>query len=448
MQQANKVQHQQEQQQSPGQDTEPAGSPRQSHVQGAQSSSDQHPQAVGQVNRLQDTLAQPASDMPHVSPLESQQQLLQQLATQAGYQLLPPPGQSPVSAQAALQHAQPRTPVPGQLAYHQQQQQLPSPLLSSAGVTQGLDHVLSQEMMHQLGQGLQSSAMHSASMQQQQLQSRLPAWAQQALLPKQSPPVASSPHYGVQGLSPEHSMHAMHSPSVHHMAPYGQLNPGASLHEQPYGGSLRAPHHGRSWQAPAWQQQQLPDDSPGSMHWLDQQAQQRGSRVPLVQFDYSPAPGRSQYHEPQGGSPLDPRGYLPAEAAWAQGRMGLATSHPVSQHLQDAVMQQKASQAGSMQALVRGARQQGEQSELRDELSDGAAAQGRSGMSAQSSAQTDLGVAPILSGGSSGLSTPLRQSGPLESLMEVNTRVEAAMERAQTQLQAGPSTKQSAFCTC
>ncbi len=57
-------------------------------------------------------------------------------------------------------------------------------------------------------------------------------------------------------------------------------------------------------------------------------------------------------------------------------------------------------------------------------------------LSAQSSAQGGPGMPPVLSGGSSGLSSPLRESGHLESLLEVNSRVEAAMDRARAQLQA------------
>ncbi|KAL0033072.1 hypothetical protein WJX79_001234 [Trebouxia sp. C0005] len=55
--------------------------------------------------------------------------------------------------------------------------------------------------------------------------------------------------------------------------------------------------------------------------------------------------------------------------------------------------------------------------------------------SVQGSAQGDVGMAPVLSGASSGFSSPLRESGHLESLLEVNSRVEAAMDRARAQLQ-------------
>ncbi len=56
--------------------------------------------------------------------------------------------------------------------------------------------------------------------------------------------------------------------------------------------------------------------------------------------------------------------------------------------------------------------------------------------SVQGSAQGDAGMPRVLSGASSGLSSPLRESGHLESLLEVNSRVEAAMDRARAQLQA------------
>jgi len=70
--------------------------------------------------------------------------------------------------------------------------------------------------------------------------------------------------------------------------------------------------------------------------------------------------------------------------------------------------------------------------------------------SVQGSAQGDAGMPPVLSGGSSGLSSPLRESGHLESLLEVNSRVEAAMDRARAQLQAGTSSFAScfSFCSC
>ena len=48
--------------------------------------------------------------------------------------------------------------------------------------------------------------------------------------------------------------------------------------------------------------------------------------------------------------------------------------------------------------------------------------------------QDETGVPLVLSGGSSGVSSPLRESGHLEGLLEVNNRVEAAMGRARAQL--------------
>ena len=74
---------------------------------------------------------------------------------------------------------------------------------------------------------------------------------------------------------------------------------------------------------------------------------------------------------------------------------------------------------------------------LHAEASGGLEAVMRPPGSVQGSAQGDVGMAPVLSGASSGFSSPLRESGHLESLLEVNSRVEAAMDRARAQLQAG-----------
>ncbi|KAL0054091.1 hypothetical protein WJX82_003615 [Trebouxia sp. C0006] len=64
--------------------------------------------------------------------------------------------------------------------------------------------------------------------------------------------------------------------------------------------------------------------------------------------------------------------------------------------------------------------------------------------SVQGSAQGNAWMPPVLSGASSGLSSPLRESGHLESLLEVNSRVEAAMDRARAQLQGSGSFSQPA----
>lgn len=82
---------------------------------------------------------------------------------------------------------------------------------------------------------------------------------------------------------------------------------------------------------------------------------------------------------------------------------------------------------------------------LHAEASGGLEADMHAPGSVQGSAQGNEGMPSVLSGGSSGLSSPLRESGHLESLLEVNSRVEAAMDRARAQLQAG-TTSSFAFC--
>lgn len=74
---------------------------------------------------------------------------------------------------------------------------------------------------------------------------------------------------------------------------------------------------------------------------------------------------------------------------------------------------------------------------LHAEASGGLEADIHTPVSVQGSAQGDAGMPPVLSGASSSLSSPLRESGHLESLLEVNSRVEAAVDRAHAQLQAG-----------
>lgn len=375
---------------------------------------------------------------------DSQQQLLQQLAAQAGFQLVSPPSQPAVPAQAVMPAAEQQTPLPGNLAY--QQQQLQSPLLSQAAGTQGLDHELSQGLLQQLGQGLQSSAMQFASMrqEQQQQQSRLPAWAQQALLPEHGPPSAGSPYYGVQGLSPGHGMHALHSPPVHSMTPPSQYGDGPHMYEQ-HDAAMRASQSGGSWQVPVWPQQQpsMQGTPPGSVHWLNQHTQQLGSKTstgPSGQFDA--VRGSRQYQMQHGQSPLDLAGNL-AAASWAQGGYGRPELDPSTLpqgQIPPPLMQQQSSNVGSMHSQSEGAWRQSSQASgkpnpLNDELLDCESAQNLP-LSAQRSAQADRGVRHGVSGGSSGLSSPLRGSGHLENLMEVNKRVEAAMDRAQAQLQA------------
>ena len=76
---------------------------------------------------------------------------------------------------------------------------------------------------------------------------------------------------------------------------------------------------------------------------------------------------------------------------------------------------------------------------LTAEASNGVEPDVHSVVSAQGSAQGGMGMPSVLSGGSSGLSSPVRESGHLDSLLEVNSRVEAAMDRARAQLQANYS---------
>ena len=87
---------------------------------------------------------------------------------------------------------------------------------------------------------------------------------------------------------------------------------------------------------------------------------------------------------------------------------------------------------------------------LHAEASDGLEADMHAPGSVQGSAHGSAEMPQVLSGGSSGLSSPLRESVHLESLLEVNSRVEAAMDRACAQLQAGTSSFAScfSFCSC
>ena len=431
-------QPQQQQLQSPGlppqepASSQPAANVSSTHTHGTQGSQQQ---SSSPEHYLGSGSGMPSSMNMH----DSQQQLLQQLAAQAGFHLVPPPSQPPVSTQAVMQAADQHTPLPGSFTY--QQQQLQSPLLGQATATQGLNQELSHGLLQQLGQGLQTSAMQFASMQQQQQQSRLPAWAQQALLPEQVPLGAASPYYGVQGLSPGHSMHALHSPPVHGITPASQYGDGTHMREQ-LDAAMQASQSGGSWQVPAWPQQQQPiQDTPqGSMHWLSQHAQQLDSSTAAGHSgQYSAVQGSRQHQMQSGQFPLDVAGNL-AAASWAQGGFGGPDVGPDTQMPQLPLMQQQASNADSMHSHSPGAWQHSSQagvkpSTLNDELRDCDADQ-RFPLNAQRSTQADTGALHNLSGGSSDLSSPLRGSGHLENLMEVNARVEAAMDRAQAQLQA------------
>lgn len=365
---------------------------------------------------------------------DPQQQLLRQLAAQAGFQLVSPPSQSAGSAQAVMHQAEQGTQL--QAALPPQQQQWAA--LSHAGVNQDLNHELSQGLLHQLGQGLQSSAMQYATMQQQQQQiqhqSRLPAWAQQALLPDQTPPVTPpTAYYGMPGLSPAHSMQALPSPP-------GQYVDGGQLHEQYGPADVRASLGGSSWHPLAWQQQQ--QQAQATPQWLlDQHAQQQYSTMAAAgSLHHSAVMGSGPYHTPHQSSPLDLRSSH-AAAFWPPSHGGAGVGTPADPQRQHSppLMQ---SQVGDSETLHSQGSMPRRQHSSRSECSLPGMMQGGHSDSAtpaklslQDSGQAEMGVPSVLSGGSSGVSSPLRGSGHLESLVEVNNRVEAAMDRARAQLQ-------------
>lgn len=374
---------------------------------------------------------------------DPQQQLLQQLAAQAGFQLVsPPPGQAvPAgSAQAAMHQAEQGTPLLATLPHQQQWA-----ALSHAGVSQDLGHELSHGLLQQLGQGLQSSAMQAAAMQQQQQQqqvqqqSRLPAWAQQALLPDQAPPATPpAAYYGMPGLSPAHSMHALPSPPAHSVP--GQYVSGGHMHEQYDPAGMRASLGGGTWQLPAWQQQQ--QQAQATPQWLhDQHAQQYGGMAAAESLHHSAVQGSGSYHTPHRSSPLDLRSSH-AAASWpfSQGGPAMGTPADPQGRRTPPLLPPQANTADALYSHASASRQQhsnrGEDSlpaMLQDSYADAVAAPK---LSLQDSGP-EMGVPSVLSGGSSGVSSPLRGSGHLESLMEVNNRVEAAMGRARAQLQVG-----------
>lgn len=215
---------------------------------------------------------------------DPQQQLLQQLAAQAGFQLLPPPSQSPVMsmAQSPAYQFPPLAPGVGQPTpspQYLQQQQLQSPVPADVGFSQGL--------LQHLGQDLQSSARQMASMQQQlqQQQSRLPAWAQQALMPQQQQmSSAFSPHANMQTASsgplgpglPTNGLIGQFPEG-----PHGQFGEGmhAHGHSQVAGHApdLGASQGMSSLQASWQQQQQQPGSLDSSSPWLNPHLQQQGS---------------------------------------------------------------------------------------------------------------------------------------------------------------------------
>jgi len=216
------------------------------------------------------------------SKQDLQQQLLQQLAAQAGFQLVPPPSQSPVMSP---------THQPGPLLntppHYQQQLQQQLPMSADAGFSQGV--------LQHMGLGLQSSAMQMVQMQQQQQQqqqqqaSRLPAWAQQALMPQnhhhQQLSPAFSPHPDLPRADPSHMTQGLPSNGLFGQFAEGQFANGphfpsaggADAHEQFGSGdtaSLRVSQGVGSWQAPQLQQQASVN---GRTLWLNPHLQHPGT---------------------------------------------------------------------------------------------------------------------------------------------------------------------------
>lgn len=363
---------------------------------------------------------------------DPQQQLLQQLAAQAGFQLVSPPSQSAggVAAHAGGMHqADQNTPVQAPLPH---QHEWPA-AYGHAGVSQGLGPELGHHgLLQQLGQDLQSSAMQIASMQQQQVQqqSRLPAWAQQALMPDPTPPMpASTTFYGTLGANLAHSMHALHASPAHSMP--GQYASAAHMHEQYNSSGLRASQTGGSWNQPPWQQQQ---QQPQQWGLHDYPTQQYSNMTPVRNLAHIAVQGFGVYSS----SPLDSSS-SPAAASWLFNHGGVDTGTPATpQGRQASPMDQ--SQAGDTAALHshgRGPSQQGSWSgSLPDVVHDKHLGMGKEPpVSVLEPYQAETGLPLVLSGGSSGVSSPVRESGHLESLLEVNNRFEAAMGRARAQLQ-------------
>lgn len=399
------------------------------------------PQQEGTVQPQQAASGTPtATCLPgSMTKQDPQQQLLQQLAAQAGFQLVSPPSQSagPAAQAGGMHQAEQGTPVQASLPH--QQQQWPA---AHAGVSQGLSLELSHHgLLQQLGQDLQSSAMQIASMQQQQQvqqQSRLPAWAQQALLPDHTPPATPpASYYGMLGVNPPHSMHALHSSPAHGLP--GHYLSAAHTHEQFGSGGLRASQTGASWGLPAWHQQQQPQQPQPQWELHDQHTQQFSDMTPLGNLDNSAMQGSGAYSS----SLLDPRS-SPGTAFWPLGHGGVDISTPATpQGWQASPMRGGQSQAGTAAPLHShsgGPQQQGSRGgslpgARHDEHLEIAMAVNQPSLSVLDPNQGEVGVPSVLSRGSSGVSSPLRESGHLESLVEVNSRVEAAMGRARAQLQ-------------
>ena len=375
-----------------------------------------------------------SSFLDSMTKQDPQQQLLQQLAAQAGFQLVSPAGQSAGPAQGVMHQAEQGTPMQAALP-HQQQQEWAA--LSHAGVDPDLDPEFSQGLLHQLGRGLQSSAMQYASMQQQQQvqhQSRLPAWAQQALLPDQTPPVTPpTAYYGMPGLSPAHSMQALPSPPAHSLP--GQYVNGGHLLEHYEPAGVRASLGAGGWHLPTWPRQQQAQPAPHCL--LDPHAQQYGNvAAPGSLHDG----GQGPYHTPHTSSLLDLRSSQ-AAAFWPSSHGGADVGTPAdhSGRQSPPMMQSQAGDAdalhlqGSALRQQHGSRGEGCLPHMMQDSRSGTAAPAK--LSLQDPSQAETGLPSVLSGGSSGVSSPLRGSGHLESLVEINNRVEAATGRARAQLQ-------------
>ena len=221
------------------------------------------------------------------SKQDLQQQLLQQLAAQAGFQLVPPPSQSPVMSMGHTPTHQPGPLLNTPLHYQQQLQQQMVPMSADASFSQGvLQHV---------GLGLQSSAMHMVQMQQQQQASRLPAWAQHALMPQhhhdhqQQLSPAFSPHPDLPRADPSYMSQGLPPNGLLRQFAEGQFADGPQFpsaggvdaHDQFGAGhttNLTASQGMGSWQAPQPQQQASVN---GRTPWLNPHLQHPGTNTSM-----------------------------------------------------------------------------------------------------------------------------------------------------------------------
>ena len=246
--------------------------------------------------------------------------------------------------------------------------------MPSQGISAAQVSSLQQQQQQQL---MQSQGLPAAQLDplQQQQQSGLPAWAQQALTPPQHfPGAVSQAAYSMQDSHAQRDIRA----SAQFMS-----NPHAARLS---GQEMTPPGH-NSWQGD-WQQQQQLGGVHESQQWPEPHA------VHHMRQSY---PSSAQHADPRTFSSQQQQ----PQTAWGQ------------EHNQSAwTRQPHAVQAG-----------------LADEAAQLA-------LTAQSSGQGGLEVPFGLSRGSSGLNSPLQESGHFESLLEVNNRVEAAMDRARAHLQA------------